>query len=440
MTVFTHFDGNDRHVLQTGLERGDSFAKIAEALGKHPTSVANEVKKYRSFRKSGGMGSCFNDCKNRFTCKKTDLCDAPQCRKKYCRHCARCSEHCSDYEQERCLKLDKPPYVCSRCKNRNICTMEKAFYDACAANEAASRLLHESRSGINADESEVARWNATITPLVQHGQSLYHIKTTVAGAANLPPLRTLYSYVEKKVFPGICSVDLPRKVKYHKRDTTNKAKTTAKADRHCRDNRRYQDYLEFMKEHPDISIVQMDTVVDTSQQNSLLTLHFVESSLMLAYLRKGNIAEDVATTFDLLTDTLGLEAFRSLFPVILTDNGTEFSDPARLEMTRDGQQRTKIFFCDPNASFQKGAIENNHELIRRVLPKGTSFAEITQNGVMKMMSHINSYKRQKLNGRSPYDMFSFLHGPGGDALLRAFGIRKIKAEKIILLPSLLRYK
>ena len=84
------------------------------------------------------------------------------------------------------------------------------------------------------------------------------------------------------------------------------------------------------------------------------------------------MAEDVATSFDLLTDTLGLETFRSLFPVILTDNGTEYSDPARLEMIRDGQQRTKIFFCDPNASFQKGAIENNHELIRRVLPKGTS--------------------------------------------------------------------
>ncbi|MEG1603708.1 MAG: hypothetical protein RR340_08865 [Cloacibacillus sp.] len=57
-----------------------------------------------------------------------------------------------------------------------------------------------------------------------------------------------------------------------------------------------------------------------------------------------------------------------------------------------------------------------------------------------MMCHINSYKRQKLNGRTPYDTFSFLHSRKSDKLLGTWGVLWVKADKIVLLPNLVRHK
>lgn len=71
--------------------------------------------------------------------------------------------------------------------------------------------------------------------------------------------------------------------------------------------------------------------------------------------------------------SLGTQLFEKTFPVILTGIGLEFSNPSAIERDTGGIRRTNMYFCDPNAPFQKGAIEVNHELIRRILPKGTSF-------------------------------------------------------------------
>lgn len=431
MKGYRHFDWNDRRVIQAGLENGDSFKQIAEALGKHPTSVANEVKRYRTFKKCGAHGSAFNDCSNRFTCSKSDLCGSPQCRRRHCRYCSRCSEHCGEYVQELCRKLEKPPYVCSGCRQKIQCTLGKAFYDAGDANHMAMSVLAGSRSGINADADEVARLDAVITPLVKRGQSLYHIIHTVGKDAALPAERTLYSYVENGVLQGICSIDLPRQVRYKKR-----YKKRTPADTSCRIGRTRTDFLKFMGAHPDTPLVQMDSVVDHDEKHSLLTLHFVEACMMLAYIREGDSAQSVISILDMLTESLGLGMFRRLFPVILTDNGSEFKDVARLEATASGEERTKVFFCDPYASYQKGAIENNHEMIRRVLPKGTDFTGLTQGDIAVMMDNINSYKRKKLNGRSPYDLFSFLHGDDSVGLFKALGIRRIEPDKITLTKRL----
>ena len=97
--------------------------------------------------------------------------------------------------------------------------------------------------------------------------------------------------------------------------------------------------------------------------------------------------------------------------------------------------RTNVFYCDPSAPYQKGACEVNHELIRRILPKGSSTDDLTQKDIFLMMDHINSYKRKKLNNRSPYEAFSFYYG---EDVLRKLGRRPVAAENIILKPKLLK--
>lgn len=97
--------------------------------------------------------------------------------------------------------------------------------------------------------------------------------------------------------------------------------------------------------------------------------------------------------------------------------------------------RTNVFYCDPSCPYKKGAIEVNHELIRRMLPKGTSFNNLTQNDIFLMMDHINSYKRKKLNNRSPYKAFSFYYG---EDVLKCLGCRPIADDVIILKPRLLK--
>ena len=119
----------------------------------------------------------------------------------------------------------------------------------------------------------------------------------------------------------------------------------------------------------------------------------------------------------------------------------DYAEPASTTEYRDyavpgyGLRRTSIYYCDAGCPYQKGAIEVNHELIRRVLPKGSSFDNLTQEDVTRMMNHINSYKRKKLNDRSPYETFSFHYG---EEVLELLGCTPVATEDILLKPSLLK--
>lgn len=244
--------------------------------------------------------------------------------------------------------------------------------------------------------------------------------------------KTLYNYIDACLF-DVRNIDLPRKVKYRPRYK----KPEFKVDRACRNGRTYKDFQLFMEAHPEYSVVQMDTVCGTQGGKVLLTIHFVDTSLMLAFIRDANTSRSVTEIFDAIHRILGKELFRKLFPVILTDNGSEFSNPKAIEFGPDGKdyRRTYVFYCDPSSPYQKGACEVNHELIRRIIPKGTSLDNYTQDDIFLMMDHINSYKRKKLNNRSPYDAFSFYYG---EDVLKRLACKTVAAENIILKPRLLK--
>ena len=117
------------------------------------------------------------------------------------------------------------------------------------------------------------------------------------------------------------------------------------------------------------------------------------------------------------------------------DRESEFTNPLAIEFNKGNGRRTHIFYCDPQRSDQKGGCEVTHEMIRRVLPKKTSFDNLTQDDINLIMSHINSYNRKKLNNQSAHQLFSFING--GD-ILDKLGIKSIPANEINLTPLLLK--
>ena len=231
----------------------------------------------------------------------------------------------------------------------------------------------------------------------------------------------------------IKNIDLPRKVRYRQ---TPKRKTYYKIDKNCLVGRKYDDYLNYISNNPDINIVEMDTVEGIKGGKVLLTIHFVNCSFMLAFIREHNDAQSVINIFNMIEEKIGTEMFKKLFPVILTDNGSEFSNPTEIEInSKTGEVRTKIFYCEPGRSDQKGSCEVNHEMIRRVLPKGSSFDNYVQDDINLLMSHINSYKRKKLNDCIPLQLFNLMYG---NNIAQQLGIKEIDSNSINLSDTLLK--
>jgi len=167
----------------------------------------------------------------------------------------------------------------------------------------------------------------------------------------------------------------------------------------------------------------------------MLTLHFVNTNMMLILLMRDGKADTVVEQFDRLTGLLGLEEFKKVFPLILTDNGAEFKHTREMETTEEGKKRTKIFYCDPQASWQKPEIEKNHEYIRYVLPKGKTLNPYTQEDMILLMNNINSVRRESLGKKSPYEVVA---DKGVLRLMDLMGLHRIPADEVNLKAELLK--
>ena len=187
--------------------------------------------------------------------------------------------------------------------------------------------------------------------------------------------------------------------------------------------------------NPSQPVAELDSVEGIKGGSVLLTIHFVLPKLQLAFLRDANDSKSVTDIFDALYKLLGFENFTKILPICLADNGTEFSDPFGIEADSDGVIRSRLFYCDPSSPGQKGACENNHEFIRRIIPKSTDLGQYTQSQIDIMMDHINSYGRPELGDKSPYEMFEFYYGK---EILDLLGVHKIVPNEIILKPELLK--
>lgn len=426
-----HLDLDSRYFIQHSLNSCLSFKAIARKLDKDCTTISKEVRNHLVFKKTGSFNMAFNDCVSRLDCRISQVC--PNCchqSRHYCRFCGKCIPLCPSYKKQSCTKLSSPPYVCNGCKDRRTCTLEKRFYEALAAQKEYEATRSECRSGPSISEPELAHLDEIVSPLLLKGHSIHHICQNHADSIMLCE-KTVYSYVDSSLFSAR-NIDMPRKVRLRPR---KKKSVPFKADKSCRIGRTYQDYLSYMEANPDTPVVQLDSVEGIKGGKVLLTVHFVSASLMLAFLRSSNDSQSVIDIFDRLYLELGADVFTGIFPVLLADNGSEFSNPSRIEFDGQGNRRCHMFYCDPSAPYQKGAAENNHEFIRRVIPKGTDISPFSQEQVSLMMSHINSYLRKALGNKSPYETFVFQHGEG---ILEKLGIRNISPDEINLSPSLLK--
>jgi len=427
------FTYEERLRLQKYLKENRSFKAIGNILTKSPSTISREVRKYLSEVATGSPGFPYNACKDRFNCRKKRLCEKECTRHSgtYCRLCQKCNVVCPDFMEEICTARLRPPYVCNACEKIGKCSLLKNLYDAEHAHIKAHKTISESRSGLCVCEEEIARLNNIISPLVRQGQSIHQIYLSNENELMCSE-KTIYNYIDACLL-DVRNIDLPRKVKFRERYK----KPEFKVDKGCRIGRNFEAFQGFIVKNPDTSIVQMDSVIGSRGGKCLLTIHFVETSLMLAFLRDSNTSQSVIDIFSELFRTLGRELFQKLFPVILTDNGSEFSNPGAIEygVAHSDVLRTHIYYCDSGCPHQKGAIEVNHGLIRRILPKGSSFNHLTQEDIDKMMNHINSYKRKKLNNRSPYETFSFHHG---EEVLTKLRCLPVAAGNIILKPILLK--
>lgn len=425
-----HLSLSERIRIEQLLNDRYSFKAIGRDLGKDCTTISKEVKNHILFKKSGCIGKAFNDCLNRSTCSLHSLCPTNNCGNRLCKCCSRCHHHCLHYAKEFCSLLLKPPYVCNGCKNLQRCTLEKQLYSSNYAHNEYQELLSESRSGISITEEEAAFLDATISPLIRKGQSIHHICTKNPDRVMFSE-KCIYNYVDAGIFSAR-NIDLPRKVKYRPRKSKH---DSFKVDKSCRIGRTYEDFQIYIKENSDVPLVELDSVEGRKGGKVLLTIHFVESQFMLAFLRETNNSRSVIDIFDNLYWELGADIFMELFQLCLADNGSEFSNPSAIEFDLQGNRRTHLFYCDPSAPYQKGAAENNHELIRRIIPKGTSLDNLTQEKVTLMMNHINSYSRKKLGNYSPYEIFEQYYGT---KTLEKLGVELISPNEITLLPSILK--
>jgi IS30 family transposase len=431
MNKHKHLQKSERDLIESHLNNRLSFRSIGKELGKDPTTISKEVKNHIYYKKSGAYGRAFNDCLIRKDCTIKHICDKKGCKKKHCCFCniTTCTMFCPDYQKESCERLSKPPYVCNGCEERRSCTLEKRIYKAFYAQKEYEHVRSESRQGIQLSEEEAIRLDSIISPLIIKGQSLHHICINHSDEIMWNE-RTLYNYVDYGIFTAK-NIDMPRVIRMSKR----KKKKNFKVDKKCRIGRTYHDFKSFTKDHPDLIIVEMDTVEGTKGGKVLLTLHFTIPQLMFAFIRDANTSRSVIDIINRLYLELRPDIFADLFQILLTDNGSEFSNPKALEFDFQDNRRTHVFYCDPGASFQKGAVENNHTLIRRIIPKGRSMDSFTQNDINKMMSHINSYGRGNLGDKSPYEVFASLYG---EDILKMMGLTLISPDDIELNPSLLK--
>lgn len=426
-----HLTEEDRAYIAEALQMGMTLKEIGKSLVKDPTTIAKEVKMNRVFKDASHFNaSAINLCLHRKDCKEAYIC-LPEEQDRHCLYgcmnCEYCNQLCRKFEKEICPSLSKAPYVCNGCRKKSGCRLEKYYYKAVTAQRRYEERLRTSRQGVHISEEEWIALDNFVTPLVKRGQPISHIYS-IAGDRMPCSKSTLYRYVDTGIL-SVKNLDLRRVVRYRKRRSR-----PAPRNHPSRKGRTYLDFRAFVEDNLHLHVWEMDTVIGRKGGKALLTLFSRRTKLMLIFLIEEKTGSEVCFALDYLEERCGSGTFQSTFQVILTDNGSEFLDADSIERSIFFDiRRTKLFYCDPYSSYQKGGIEKNHEYIRWVLPKGKSFDDLTWYDVALLASHINAVARDSLAGLNPYKAID-------PSLRNHVDLMYIEPTEINLTPSLLRQR
>ncbi len=420
--AYSHLTLEERRIILKGITNGSTKTAIAQTIGKDKSTIGKEIRAHRILVKK---------CHLPLECSAYRKCAFDR----------QCTPDCPGYIPFRCSRRDRSPGACNGCPNRSRCRFDKYEYNPEKAQALYRETLVDSRAGVNLTSTEAKTMADTIGPLLRQGLSPYQILQAHPELGVCE--KTIYNYIESDVFhevAGITVMDLRRKVS--RRPPKSKAATYKKRqDRRYLQGRTYRDYNAYLAENPDAFVTQMDTVYnDESDGPFIQTFKFVKAGLLFALLQEEKTASAMLSGVSLLEEILGPRLFRKYAHVLLTDRGSEFSAAQAMETAADGSRRTRVFFCDPMQSGQKGTLENKHIELRYILPKQTDLRGlglVNQDALNLVLSHVNSAPVESLGGKSPLELTAFLYPDLYEKLL-AFGIRKIESDSVILKPYLLK--
>jgi IS30 family transposase len=383
--------------IQECLDKGMSFKAIAKLIGKNPTTVSREVKRHISITASSIV---------------------------------RIDKATGEKVSGICPLLLKPPFVCNPCRKKHTaCPYDKHLFVAKRAHAAYKEMLKSAREGIPLNREEFYENDRIISNALKNGQHVYHVLQNNQLSVSKS---TVYLHI-KKGFMSASQFDTPRMLKFKAR----KQKRGPSIPKGLRIGRTYDDFRLFTQTKGFRCWVEMDSVVGHIGGKAIMTFDFTFCNfmfgLLLDNLTKAEASEKILSLKQRLCEK-GIP-FGSIFPLLLTDNGGEFSDVFSFENNSDGMQETRLFFCDPAMSSQKPHVEKNHTMFRDIAPKGSSFDSFTQETVNLIFSHVNNVSRKNLNGKSPFEVFAFTYG---DTLCEILGISFIPPNAVIQTPKLLK--
>ena len=411
-----------------------TFQCLGDSLLKDPTTISKEIKLHRKLIAPKNFNNGYNQCANKYTCTKRGICN-DNCRF-FCKECVYCHRYCKDFKKMICPSLTKPPYVCNECSSFSTCRFEKYIYSAEDAHKEYLFTQSDSKQGINMSSKELLEYEQTLIEGLKKGQSFENI--VYSNPDKIPySVRSVYKHLEKYEFLNIKNIDLRQKVKIKLRQK-KKSQKEVQLIRKAKAGHTYNDFKKFIEKYPHLPIVEMDTVIGKRDDGECLLTFMIRScSILLIVKLEEHTSKAVVEAINNIYNALGKKVFKTTFPVILTDNGSEFDDIYNMEFSKDGTRRCRIFFCEPMRSDQKGKLENAHRLIRYVLPKGTSFNGLTQKDVTKIYNNINSYIRKELNHNSPITLGKLLLR---NEVIKYFELDEIPAKDVNLTPKLLSNK
>ena len=414
-----HLTESHRIKIEHYLNENYSYRKIAELLNVNVSTISREVKRnIRTYSISNHM--VVVECIHKDNCERL----------KGSSKSKMCSINCPDYELRKCDRFStkNAKHVCNSCPNNAKCKLARKKYIANVANNKYElRIILRPKIRITQEQFDFI--NKLFSEKMTKGQSISVIyqnhKDEIMISEN-----TVRNYLKRGLLKSN-QLDMIRP-----RFTANKSvKRRVIKNVDLLNGRTFEDYINYTKEK-DILIVQLDTVVGKLVDNKkILTIHWPSFHFQIGILLEKLSPSFVNNALMELKNKLGLETYKILFQVILTDNGIEFSLLDEIENDENGELITKVFFCDPYKSSQKGSCERNHEFIRYVLPKGVSFDNLNQKDVDLIFSHINSTPRNSLGFKTPFELFKTAFGI---EVLRILNINEINKDDVHLKPKLIK--
>jgi IS30 family transposase len=390
-----HLTMENRIEIQGCLDKGMTFKAIAARVGKDQTTISKEVKKHLTYTASKVIHR---------------------------------DKSGNELPPPVCPRLLKTPFVCNPCEKKTYsCPYQKQRYVAKTAQQEYEFLLVEAREGVPLQQESFYESDRIITSGIQNGQHLYHIlQSNDLNMSKSAVYRNLH-----KGYLSVSAIEFPRVVKFKPR----RQKPAAYIPKVAKIGRTYADFISYTEEHELSSWIEMDTVIGRAGGKVILTLHFTFCNFMSGILLDNKSSAETSAKIIALKKRLTENnvCFGDIFPLLLTDNGGEFADVFSFENDLQGTKETSLFFCDPYKSCQKPKVEKNHTLFRDIVPSGKSFDGFSQDTVNLIFSHVNSVKRKKLNGKTPYELFVFTYG---DNISELLGVRLVPADKVIQSPAL----